>query len=219
MDEEYMIDNKCALIIIDMQNDFLPGGSLPVPEGDEIIDGINDLAGYFAQKGSVILSQDWHPPSHKSFASNHPGKKPLDPIDTPGLGPVLWPDHCVQGTNGAEFHEQLDVKPAIAIIRKGYHPGIDSYSVFYENDKITSTGLTGFLNELNISTVFICGLALDYCCYYSAIDASDDGFEVIFLQDLTRGIDDPIGNIDRALNELKKRPSIELASANQIFRV
>ncbi len=195
-----------ALIIVDMQNDFVPGGSLPVEEGDQIVSRINSIAELFRKnKASIILTQDWHPKEHLSFASNHPGMSPGDEYQTGAIGPVLWPDHCVQNTYGSGFHEDLKKEYAHAIIRKGYHPEIDSYSGFIENDKKSETGLAGFLNSLKIKRIFICGLALDYCCYFTAIDGIDFGFEVYFLVNLTKGIDLPPGNISSSLEDMKNK--------------
>jgi len=186
------INQDDALIIVDMQYDFMPGGALPVKEGDQIIDGINNLAVKFnTTHNIVVLTQDWHPQDHLSFASNHPGKSPGDEYQTEAIGPVLWPDHCVQGSKGAEFHKKLDKNLAHVIIRKGYNPHIDSYSGFIENDKKSETGLAGYLKSLNIKRIFVCGLALDYCCFSTTIDGVDFGFEVYFLIDLTKGIDLP----------------------------
>ncbi|MFX0058547.1 MAG: bifunctional nicotinamidase/pyrazinamidase [Candidatus Hodarchaeota archaeon] len=197
------IKNNDALIIVDMQYDFLPGGALPVEEGHLIIDGINKIAKKFKQaQAKVVLTQDWHPKNHLSFASNHPGKSPGDDYQTESIGPVLWPDHCVQGSKGAEFHKDLQTIYANAIIRKGYNPMIDSYSGFIENDKRSETGLSGYLKSLKIKRVFICGLALDYCCYSTAMDGIDFGFEVFFISDLTKGIDIPQGNISKSLENM-----------------
>jgi nicotinamidase/pyrazinamidase len=182
------------------------GGALPVEGGDQIIGGINQIARFFEEKGgSIILTQDWHPKTHKSFASNHLGKQPGDEYQTEAIGPVLWPDHCVQDTSGANFHKSLDIVYARAIIRKGMNPEIDSYSGFLENDKKTETGLAGLLKSLKIERIFICGLALDYCCYFTAIDGMNFGFEVFFIMDLTKGIDFPNGNISQALNTMKRK--------------
>lgn len=199
------INTKCALLIVDIQNDFLPGGALAVADGDKIINDINILAeNFYDKKCRIVFTQDWHPKGHGSFASAHPGKKPGDPINTDGLGPVLWPDHCVQNTKGAEISEKIETKYGICTIRKGYHKEIDSYSAFFENDKKTKTGLGGFLKELGIEKVFICGLALDYCCFYSAIDATSEGFQVFFLKDLMKGIDIPENNIENSINKMKE---------------
>ncbi|MHA2299096.1 MAG: bifunctional nicotinamidase/pyrazinamidase [Candidatus Hodarchaeales archaeon] len=192
-----------ALIVVDVQNDFLPGGALAVENGDEIIPGVNQLIEKFYSKDyPVILTQDWHPPDHASFASVHPGKNPLDPIEGPGIGPVLWPDHCVQESTGANFHPDLTTNRTHLTIRKGYHKNIDSYSTFLENDKKTKTGLDGYLNSLTIKRVFICGLALDYCVFYSAVDAKSLGFEVVNVVDLTRAVGSPEGIISTALETM-----------------
>ena len=192
-----------ALIIVDMQNDFIPGGSLPVEGGDEIVEGINSIAEIFTKSyASIVLTQDWHPKEHLSFASNHPGMRPGDEYQTEAIGPVLWSDHCVQNTNGSEFHEDLKKEYAHAIIRKGYHPEIDSYSGFIEYDKKSETGLAGYLKSLNVKRIFICGLALDYCCFATAMDGVDFGFKVYFIVDLTKGIDIPSGNISNALESM-----------------
>ena len=197
-----------AFIIVDIQNDFIPGGALPVDGGNEIIQDINYISlNIKKENGKVILTQDWHPKSHKSFASNHEGKNPGDEYSTSNgsIGPVLWPDHCVQGTKGAEFHKDLDIILADAIIRTGGNPLIDSYSGFLENDRKSETGLAGYLRSLNIQRIFISGLALDYCCAYTAIDGIDFGFNVYFFVDLTRGIDQPSGNISNALKNMKEK--------------
>ncbi len=200
------INNNDSLLIIDMQYDFMPGGALPVEEGDQIIDDINLVAEIFkSSNGIVVLTQDWHPKNHKSFASSYPGKNPGDEFQSEGIGPIIWPDHCVQNTYGSKFHEDLKKEYAHAIIRKGYHPKIDSYSGFIENDKKSETGLAGFLNSLKIKRIFICGLALDYCCYFTAIDGIDFGFEVYFLVNLTKGIDLPPGNISNSLEDMKNK--------------
>ena len=204
-DENVSISPSDALIIVDIQNDFIPGGNLPVAGGDEIIDGINELQEFFLSKNArIVLTQDWHPQDHNSFASMHEGKEPFDPHEEAGIGPVLWPDHCVQGSRGAEFHPKLNLNNAKAIIRKGYNTQIDSYSGFIENDKKTLTGLSGYLKTSNISRIFICGLALDYCVYYTAIDGMKLGFDVYVIPDLTRGIDDPENNIKNTLEDMKR---------------
>ncbi|MBY9012458.1 MAG: bifunctional nicotinamidase/pyrazinamidase [Candidatus Lokiarchaeota archaeon] len=206
-----------ALIIVDMQNDFMPGGALPVEEGDQIIDNINRIAEIFKENnGLVVLTQDWHPENHMSFASSHPDKDPGDEFHSEGIGPILWPDHCVQDSNGANFHDKLKVKLAHAIIRKGYNPSVDSYSGFIENDKKSETGLAGFLKSLNIKRIFICGLALDYCCYFTALDGLDFGFEVYFLVNLTRGIDLPPGNITKSLQQMRDK-GIKFATKDNLI--
>ena len=191
-----------------MQNDFIPGGSLPVEEGDLIIEDINLVAKIFKNKKAiVVLTQDWHPHNHLSFASNHPGKNPGDEFTSEdgAIGPVLWPDHCVQDTEGAEFHKDLKVDLADKIIQKGMKPNVDSYSGFQDNDKKSETGLRKYLNSLNIKRIFICGLALDYCCYFTAVDGVDFGYDVYFLVDLTRGVDLPPGNISNSLKIMKNK--------------
>ncbi|UYP48261.1 hypothetical protein NEF87_004546 [Candidatus Lokiarchaeum ossiferum] len=202
--DDIQISANSALLVVDMQNDFLPGGSLAVSEGDRIIPQINDLIQKFHEnQGKIIFTQDWHPIGHHSFASVYDSKKPGDVIETAGLGPILWPDHCIQGTKGAEINEKLQIVYATAILRKGYRKEIDSYSAFLENDKLTKTGLTGLLNDLNVRKIFVCGLALDYCCFYTAIDAKKEGFEVFFLQNLTKGIDQPENNIQISLDKME----------------
>ncbi|MGB8183075.1 MAG: bifunctional nicotinamidase/pyrazinamidase [Stellaceae bacterium] len=175
-----------VLLIVDIQNDFCPGGALDVPRGDEVVAAVNRLARRFEH---VALTQDWHPPGHLSFASSHPGKKPYDTV-TVSYGPqVLWPDHCVQGSHGAEFHAGLAVKRAELVLRKGYHPTIDSYSAFRENDRTTKTGLAAYLRERGFQRVFIAGLALDFCVRYTAEDAHAEGFAVVVIEDACRAID------------------------------
>lgn len=174
-----------ALIVIDVQNDFCPGGALAVPGGDEIVPGINALMGEF---DAVVLTQDWHPAGHSSFASSHAGKAPYD-LTEMSYGPqVLWPDHCIQGTQGAAFHSDLRAD-ADLIIRKGFRPGIDSYSAFFENDHNTPTGLEGYLRNRGLTTLTMVGLATDFCVHFSAVDAAKLGFDVTVNLDLCRGID------------------------------
>lgn len=199
------IKRRSALVVVDMQNDFLPGGALAVSEGDQLIDPINKLASKFYNKDQIVIfSQDWHPKEHASFASSHEGKKPGDPIEgVPGIGPVLWPDHCVQNTSGAEIHEQIEKKYGIAIIQKGTNPDIDSYSAFFENDKKTKTGLSDLLHEKRVKNIYVCGLALDYCCYFTAMDAKSEGYNVFFIKNLSKGIDLPENNIKISLDSMK----------------
>lgn len=191
-----------ALIIVDVQNDFLPGGALAVNRGDEIIPVVNKLqhSGYF---DLIIATQDWHPKDHGSFASNHPGKKPFEKTNLSGLEHILWPDHCVQGTEGAEFSKLLDVKNIEAIFRKGMDKNIDSYSAFFDNAKLKETGLAGYLKGRNVDEVFIAGLAGDFCVFYSSMDAIESGFKVTVIEDATRSIDDT--NFKRAVKELKEK--------------
>ncbi|MBY6090607.1 bifunctional nicotinamidase/pyrazinamidase [Pseudooceanicola sp. 502str34] len=175
-----------ALIVIDIQNDFCPGGALAVAGGDEIVPGVNDLMTEF---DAVILTQDWHPAGHSSFASQHEGAAPLSMIEMPYGPQVLWPDHCIQGSPGANFHPDLTVDRADLIIRKGYNPAIDSYSAFFENDHSTPTGLEGYLKTRGITDLTMVGLATDFCVNFSAVDAARLGFAVTVHTDLCRGID------------------------------
>lgn len=183
-----------ALLVIDVQNDFCPGGALAVPEGDAIVAGINALMDDF---GAVILTQDWHPAGHSSFASTHKAA-PMSMIDMPYGPQVLWPDHCLQGGTGAQFHADLNTTRADMIIRKGYNPAIDSYSAFFENDHTTPTGLEGYLRTRAITTLTMVGLATDFCVNYSAVDAAKLGFDVTVRMDLCRAIDFD-GSLDAAV--------------------
>jgi nicotinamidase/pyrazinamidase len=176
-----------ALLVIDVQNDFCPGGGLAVPGGDAVVPVINRLAGRFRH---VILTQDWHPPDHRSFASAHPGKRPFETAAMPYGPQVLWPVHCVQGTRGAEFHPGLSVPHAELVLRKGFRAEVDSYSAFFENDRATPTGLAGYLRERGLRRLFLAGLALDYCVRYSAEDAARGGFAASIVDDACRGIGD-----------------------------
>ncbi|TVZ26158.1 nicotinamidase/pyrazinamidase [Gillisia sp. Hel_I_86] len=174
-----------ALVIIDMQNDFIPGGSLAVPGGDEIVPIINELQNKF---DLVIATQDWHPKDHSSFAENHPEKKEFESIKLHGMDQKLWPVHCVQNSKGAEFHPKLHTERIEAIFRKGTDKNIDSYSGFYDNAHLKSTGLAGYFKEKGVTTLYFCGLAADYCVYFSVMDALNEGFEAILLEDATRAI-------------------------------
>ncbi len=174
-----------ALLVIDVQNDFCPGGALAVPGGDEIIEAVNTMMDGF---DSVILTQDWHPIGHSSFATSHSGKNPFDMIEMPYGQQVLWPDHCVQGTEGAAFHPGLRTD-ADLILRKGFRPEIDSYSAFFENDRATPTGLEGYLRTRGIEQLTLVGLATDFCVHYSAVDAASLGFDVTVNTDACRAID------------------------------
>lgn len=178
-----------ALIVVDPQLDFMPGGSLAVTDGDEIVPLINQLTKQFDKAGATIVAtQDWHTRDQVSFASNH-GVAPFTEVEV-SYGPqTTWPDHCIQGSTGADFHPYLDVKKVVLIIRKGANPAIDSYSAFNENDKTTSTGLAGYLKARGVKRVFLVGLAYDYCVGYSALDAVTEGFEAIIIKDATRAID------------------------------
>ncbi|MGD9294750.1 MAG: bifunctional nicotinamidase/pyrazinamidase [Roseobacter sp.] len=175
-----------CLIAIDVQRDFCPGGALAVPDGDSIVPGINALMAKF---DAVILTQDWHPAGHSSFASSHEGAAPYDVTDMPYGKQVLWPDHCVQGSSGAGFHPELQTDHADLIIRKGYNAGIDSYSAFFENDRTTPTGLEGYLHTRGIDAITLVGLATDFCVNFSAVDAARLGFAVTVRTDLCRAID------------------------------
>lgn len=186
-----------VLIVTDVQNDFCPGGALAVPDGDAVIPVIHRLAPLFRH---VILTQDWHNPQHMSFAHVHPGKRPFEDIEVSYGMQTLWPYHCVQGTPGAEFHPDLDLSQAELILRKGFHPEIDSYSAFFENDRKTATGLCGYLRERGLKRVFLVGLAYDYCVGYSALDARGHGFDAIVVRDGCRAIGLP-GSIERIERE------------------
>ncbi len=186
MSGTFTIGERDVFLMVDLQNDFCPGGGLSVPDGDQVVPVINRLAQRFSHS---VLTQDWHPPGHLSFASSHPGKKPYDFVEVTYGAQILWPDHCVQGTRGAEFRSDLDVTRAELILRKGYHPAIDSYSAFYENDRTTPTGLGGYLRERGFTRVFVAGLAFDFCVRYSAEDARREGFETIVFEDACRAID------------------------------
>jgi nicotinamidase/pyrazinamidase len=186
MTERVSITQHDVLLVVDIQNDFCPGGTLAVPHGDEVVPVVNALGRRFHH---VVLTQDWHPPDHQSFASAHPGKKPYDTIELSYGSQILWPDHCVQGTPGAEFRADLRMPYAELVLRKGYNRDIDSYSAFYENDRRTPTGLGGYLRERGLSRVFLAGLAFDFCVRYSTEDACREGFDVVVIDDACRGID------------------------------
>ena len=175
-----------VLIIVDAQNDFCSGGALAVPQGEAIVPAVNRIAGHFAH---VLATQDWHPPGHHSFASSHEGKQPFERIEAFYGGQTLWPDHCVQGTKGAEFHRGVDLRRVELVIRKGFRPEIDSYSAFFENDRRTPTGLSGYLRDRGLQRLFLVGLATDYCVHYSAVDARRLGFEAIVVESGCRAID------------------------------
>jgi nicotinamidase/pyrazinamidase len=175
-----------ALVVIDVQNDFCPGGALPVPHGNRVIAPIHRVARRFDH---VVLTQDWHPPGHLSFATRHPGRKPFESIDTQHGPQVLWPDHCVQSTHGADFHTSLHLPQAELILRKGHHIDIDSYSAFFENDQATPTGLGGYLRERGLKRVFFVGLAYDFCVGYSALDARKLEMPAVVIRDACQAID------------------------------
>jgi len=188
------LDDSDLLLVIDVQNDFCPGGALAVTDGDAVVPVINRLAEGF---GHVVLTQDWHPAGHSSFATAHEGSAAFDTISMPYGPQTLWPDHCVQGTVGAAFHPQLDTKRAELVIRKGFRAGIDSYSAFYENDRRTPTGLAGYLRDRGLRRIFLAGLATDYCVYYSAVDARRLGFDSVVIEAGCRAID-LAGSLDLA---------------------
>jgi nicotinamidase/pyrazinamidase len=180
------ITESDVLLVVDVQNDFCPNGNLPVPRGDEVVPIINRLASRFRH---VVLTQDWHPPGHHSFASSHPGKRPFETVSVAYGQQILWPDHCVQGTIGAQFHDDLQIPHAELVLRKGFRSTIDSYSAFYENDRKTPTGLASYLRERGLTRIFAAGLAFDFCVRYSAEDARREGFAVTVIEDACRGID------------------------------
>ena len=206
------ISPRTALLVIDVQNDFIPGGQLAVPEGDLIVPLINRLAGQFKQ---VVIAQDWHPAGHASFASSHPGRQPYDVIQLPYGEQTLWPDHCIQGSRGAEFHTGLDLPHAQLIIRKGCNPDIDSYSAFLEADRRTTTGLAGYLKERGIDTVYMVGLALDFCVMFSALDARAAGFNTFVVLDACRAIDME-GSLATAMERMQTA-GVGLIQSNQLI--
>jgi nicotinamidase/pyrazinamidase len=204
--------NARALLIVDVQNDFCPGGSLAVEEGDHVVEVINRLMPLFDR---VVATQDWHPKDHVSFASSHPGKKVLDIVDSDGIQQVLWPDHCIQGTLGAEFFSRLEIGRIELVLRKGLRRSLDSYSAFFENDHVTDTGLRYYLSGLGTREIFLCGLATDYCVRSSALDARRLGFEVSVVCDACRGVDFPQGSVEKALAEMKAS-GIRLVSSTHV---
>ena len=194
------ISDDDMLLIIDVQNDFCPGGALAVADGDAVVPVINRLMERFAH---VVLTQDWHPAGHSSFAASHPAAKPFETVRMPYGQQTLWPDHCIQGTPGAAFHPQLNTEKAELVIRKGFRPSIDSYSAFYENDRRTPTGLAGYLRERGLGRIFLAGLATDFCVYYSALDARRLGFDTVLSGPACRAID-LSGSLDLAWAEMAK---------------
>ena len=187
-----------CLVVVDLQNDFMPGGALAVPRGDEVVPLVNRLAARF---DNIVLTQDWHPRGHVSFASSHPGKKPFETMELPYGTQVLWPDHCVQGTSGAAVHSDLNLTKAQLVIRKGHHAGIDSYSAFLEADRRTATGLAGYLRERELQKLYVCGLATDFCVAWTALDARAAGFDTTVIEDACRAIDLD-GSLARAWAEM-----------------
>ena len=201
-----------TLIIIDVQNDFIPGGALAVPGGDEIVPLINRLQPKF---DLVIATQDWHPEGHASFASSHLGKKQFESIKIDGLDQVLWPDHCVQNSEGAEFHPDLDTARVEAIFRKGTNPKIDSYSGFYDNAHLKSTGLAGYLREKGVKELYFCGLAAEFCVFFSLKDALEEGFQATLIEDATRALDND--QFDKAKAEIRQKGG-KLITSEEIFK-
>ena len=212
MTDRFTIGDRDVLLVVDIQNDFCPGGALAVPHGDEVVPVINALAARFAH---VVLTQDWHPHDHLSFASCHPGKAPFKTVELAYGSQILWPDHCVQGTPGAAFHDDLRIPHAELVLRKGYHRAIDSYSAFYENDRKTPTGLAGYLGERGFKRVFLAGLAYDFCVRYSAEDARREGFEAFVIEDACRGID--LDGSMAATREVFNRLAVRCIGANAIL--
>lgn len=201
-----------ALIIVDVQNDFLPGGALEVADGDAVIPVINRIQNQFDY---VILTQDFHPANHGSFASNHPGLRLFDVVKLAGLDQVLWPDHCIQGSSGAEFSMKLNIQQADAIFQKGTDPEIDSYSGFFDNGRRKATGLGDYLDARGVTEVFVCGLATDYCVKFTALDAISLGFETYLIEDASRGVDLKEGDVKKAIQEMKQA-GIKVLQSKQI---
>jgi nicotinamidase/pyrazinamidase len=197
--EKIAVDDRSVLLVVDVQNDFLPGGGLAVPNGDEVVPIVNRLAARFA---NVVLTQDWHPPDHRSFASQHPGRQPFETVELAYGTQILWPDHCVQGTSGAALHEDLAVPHAQLVIRKGFRRAVDSYSAFREADRETATGLGGYLKARGLTRAFVAGLATDFCVGWTAIDARAEGFETYVIEDATRAIDTQ-GSLAAAWNAME----------------
>jgi len=189
-----------VLLVVDVQNDFCPGGSLAVPAGNDIVPAINGLMRRFPH---VVLTQDWHPEGHSSFASVHPGTEPLQTVEVDYGTQILWPDHCVQGTLGAAFHRDLEINRAELIIRKGFRPAVDSYSAFYENDRRTGTGLTGYLRERGFKRIFACGIATDVCVRWSVLDGRREGFEVALIENASAAIDHD-GSLAAAMSDMRE---------------
>lgn len=198
-----------ALIVIDLQNDFCPGGALAVGGGDQVLDPINSIVPGFER---VVLTQDWHPRGHVSFASAWPGKKVYQSVEAEGLAQTLWPDHCVQGSPGADFHPGLRADRASLILRKGFRPRLDSYSCFLENDRRTPTGLDGWLRGLGLSELYFAGLATDFCVLYSVLDAIRLGYRATLVEDAVRGVDMPPGAAARAMDEMRAEGALLLES-------
>lgn len=201
-----------ALLLVDIQNDFIPGGALPVPDGDAIIPVVNDLMPYF---DLVVATQDWHPQNHGSFASNHPGKKVYDVIELNGLQQILWPDHCVQGSKGADFAPGLNTNPVEAIFRKGTDPGIDSYSGFFDNGRKKSTALADYLRGRQIDEVYVVGLAGEFCVNFTILDAVDQGFKTYLIEDGTRPLNKE--DFEKAKANMKAK-GVGIITSNEIIK-
>ncbi len=201
-----------ALLIVDIQNDFCPGGALAVPDGDTIIPVVNKLIDHF---DVIIQTQDWHPENHSSFASSHDGKDPFDTVEMDYGTQVLWPDHCVQGSEGAEFHKDLNTLKSQVVIRKGFRKDIDSYSTFFENDQKTATGLKGYLKQRGITDLYTVGLATDFCVKWSILDGIDEGFNMHIVENAVKGID-LNGSLEEAWDEMKKK-GVKLTQSKDIL--
>ena len=201
---------KDALIVVDVQNDFCPGGRLAVQKGDEVVPVVNALSKHFE---NVVLAQDWHPPGHASFATSHPGRKPFDSLKLAYGEQVLWPDHCVQGSDGAALHKELSVPHAQLVVRKGFRKEVDSYSAFLEADRKSRTGLEGYLKERGIKRVFVCGLATDFCVAWTALDARKLGFAALVVEDACRAIDMQ-GSLATAWEKMQKAGVERVGSAD-----
>lgn len=199
-----------ALVVVDVQNDFIPGGALAVPDGDATVPLINQLQNKF---DLIVATQDWHPADHASFASNHEGKNAFDKIDLHGIEQVLWPDHCTQGSEGAKFHPDLEMRKVEAIFRKGMDPEIDSYSGFYDNGHRKNTGLAGYLREKGATELYFCGLAADFCVYFSVKDALKEEFSTILIEDATRPLDK--NEFKRIKNELREK-DVQITKSSEI---
>jgi nicotinamidase/pyrazinamidase len=212
MAKPFPVEAGDVLLVLDVQNDFCPGGLLPVPHGDAVIAPVNRLARRFDH---IVLTQDWHPRGHQSFASSHPGRKPYETINARYGAQTLWPDHCIQDTHGAQLHGDLQIPHAELILRKGFRPEIDSYSAFFENDRKTPTGLTGYLRERGFTRVFLAGLAFDYCVRYSAEDAKRQDFKVAIIEDACRAIGVP-GSVEAAHLSIAER-GINMIEASGIL--
>jgi nicotinamidase/pyrazinamidase len=202
-----------ALLIVDIQNDFCPGGALAVPDGDKIVPTVNKLVNVF---DAVIQTQDWHPVGHSSFSSSHNGKDPYDTVEMDYGTQVLWPDHCVQGSMGAEFHPELNTLKTQVIIRKGFRKAIDSYSTFFENDQETTTGLTGYLKQRGITDLYTVGLATDFCVKWSILDGIDEGFNMYIVKDAVKGIDLD-GSLDAAWDEMREK-GVNIVTSDEFLK-